>query len=539
LLPGAAVAMGYPGSDLVAVPADGEGSNTCAKRTALEQQEVCDIPGAVNVSEARIDSEAEECKPGAPQDATSPAKPRTKAAVLRKDSSCSDNLASFLEAKKQRDKKVTVPKDMLHKMKRAFKEMDKDGDGFLTIKELREALEVKMPARNRALVNEVLGNALTRVDKDGDGQLDYDEFLELALDGEPGFFVRHKLKIQGILFLSFFAVSPLMYCTLNTDEGQWSVWDALYFAAVTVTTVGYGDFGPSNDGMKVFTMFYILFGLAIVARMVDEAVSMMIQYYEEKMKSFNKKLASTATEGSKRRHSLTRTLSDLTMFCGSCGCGPEMCSRQVRMKLLTSTFLFTLPLMIGTIFFALNEEWPWLHALYWSIVTCTTVGYGDLTLEKESSRIFSIFFVLAGFALVGAAIGNIGALRVELAMERQKKELLSKSLSLDMIADMDRDGNGVDKCEFVCAMLLQMNKVAEEDLIPLFTKFEELDADGSGVLTSEDLEMLRARKRSSWGRGSPGELEDASTCATASTPPKCALTPRRAWVDAIGCADPG
>merc|ERR1712157_389361 len=90
---------------------------------------------------------------------------------------------------------------------------------------------------------------------------------------------------------------------------------------------------------------------------------------------------------------------------------------------------------------------------------------------------------------------NIGAVRVEMSMERQKRELLSRSLSLDMLADMDQNGDGVDKCEFVCAMLVQLNMVSQDDLIPLLSKFEELDADGSGLLTKKDLEIMRSRRR--------------------------------------------
>merc|ERR1719210_176357 len=172
-----------------------------------------------------------------------------------------------------------------------------------------------------------------------------------------------------------------------------------------------------------------------------------------------------------------------------------VCDKRVLSKFASSLMLFAVPVTIGTIFFAYNEDWPWLHAFYWSICTCTTVGYGDLQLRKESSRIFSIFFILIGFAFMGAAIGNIGALKMELAMEKRQRELLSKTLSMDMIADLDKDGNGVDKCEFVCAMLVQLNKVTEEDITPLLKNFDDLDTDGSGVLTSEDLEALRKQRK--------------------------------------------
>jgi len=41
--------------------------------------------------------------------------------------------------------------------------------------------------------------------------------------------------------------------------------NAFYFCTVTLTTVGYGDIVPTTDTAKVFTMFYILVGIGIVA----------------------------------------------------------------------------------------------------------------------------------------------------------------------------------------------------------------------------------------------------------------------------------
>ena len=43
-------------------------------------------------------------------------------------------------------------------------------------------------------------------------------------------------------------------------EPNWSYWDALYFTLVTITTVGYGDYGLSEDG-KVFASLILLGGI--------------------------------------------------------------------------------------------------------------------------------------------------------------------------------------------------------------------------------------------------------------------------------------
>lgn len=41
--------------------------------------------------------------------------------------------------------------------------------------------------------------------------------------------------------------------------------NAFYFCTVTLATVGYGDITPNTDVSKIFTIFYILFGVGIIA----------------------------------------------------------------------------------------------------------------------------------------------------------------------------------------------------------------------------------------------------------------------------------
>ncbi|HSX31556.1 MAG TPA: potassium channel family protein [Candidatus Saccharimonadales bacterium] len=41
--------------------------------------------------------------------------------------------------------------------------------------------------------------------------------------------------------------------------------NAFYFCTVTLGTVGYGDITPNTDTSKIFTIFYILAGVGIIA----------------------------------------------------------------------------------------------------------------------------------------------------------------------------------------------------------------------------------------------------------------------------------
>ena len=57
-------------------------------------------------------------------------------------------------------------------------------------------------------------------------------------------------------------------------------------------------------------------------------------------------------------------------------------------------------LTTGTIFYAVVEHWSILDALYFSVTTLTTVGFGDPSPQTGLGKAFTIIYVLAGVGLL-------------------------------------------------------------------------------------------------------------------------------------------
>jgi voltage-gated potassium channel len=70
--------------------------------------------------------------------------------------------------------------------------------------------------------------------------------------------------------------------------------------------------------------------------------------------------------------------------------------------------LAILLLLSGTIFYSRTEGWSLLEALYFSLTTLTTIGIGDLSPSSDSSRIFTILYVLVGLGVLVAFVTALG-----------------------------------------------------------------------------------------------------------------------------------
>ena len=71
-------------------------------------------------------------------------------------------------------------------------------------------------------------------------------------------------------------------------------------------------------------------------------------------------------------------------------------------------FLVIMTLATGTVFYSLAEGWSLLDAFYFSVITLTTVGFGDFTPASTLGKIFTAFYIFVGVAIILTFIDTMG-----------------------------------------------------------------------------------------------------------------------------------
>ena len=248
-----------------------------------------------------------------------------------------------------------------------------------------------------------------------------------------------KYSRAAIITTMYVVVCCAVMVTLERDQ-DWSVIDAAYFSMAVMSTVGYGDFYPSNSGSRVFTVFMIVVGVLCIFSTIASVIT---------------KLTWPIT--TRGRNLLERMFPQIPVDPDGSGSDifykPRPPLIYYCKNLLPSVLITVILQCISAEIFVFIEGWDYGSALYHCIVTATTVGFGDVSIASQGGRAWSCVHILLSVALLGELISTFDELRSERKKSMARVKMLTTRLNQAMLDNLlvhavtmrplvKRDGSG-------------------------------------------------------------------------------------------------
>eukprot|EP00442_Polarella_glacialis_P004337 CAMPEP_0115150070 /NCGR_PEP_ID=MMETSP0227-20121206/64845_1 /TAXON_ID=89957 /ORGANISM="Polarella glacialis, Strain CCMP 1383" /LENGTH=310 /DNA_ID=CAMNT_0002560415 /DNA_START=151 /DNA_END=1079 /DNA_ORIENTATION=+ len=271
------------------------------------------------------------------------------------------------------------------------------------------------------------------------------------------------------------------------------------------------DISVATDGMEYFLAIYILLNLVIMANIVNIVIghfleSMQIQLQEDfEALEFGQDDKPVPAVSAKTAHIMSATgifvlvILIGTLFYGSfesCSCSYGVTHDQNKVVTFANGTTVDTCSAEGDC----NSEDGWHQsyksAFYMSVVTATTVGFGDFSPKSYWGRVFGIFWMIIGVAATANFISACSGVIAGDDDSNDKEEDIEQveSISKVLFDSMDKDNNGsLAKSEYMAYMLVKHKFVNPEVLDLIAQRFEEIDVKRTRSVTFDD--VIAAKQR--------------------------------------------
>lgn len=292
----------------------------------------------------------------------------------------------------------------------------------------------------------------------------------------------------GLAIVTLFVVIGLGGCWLDGFDPVLSV----YVATQVVTTVGYGDFCPRR---QVTRLIWALFVLLVIIALAYALNLVMTRVLELQEKAVHKVITRGET-----------ILQSVRVI--------EHPHDQHWMQLASATMTFLGFVAFGTIYFAVFENCScsygrtavadcdessyqscvqtggyvktWIDSFYLSVITLTTVGFGDVTPVTYCGRAVGSVWMLVG---VAATANWISAFSNSIFAHTANKKAQRRQPDVDLFNMLDSDGDGhLTRSEHHLYIILKHRLVSPHFITKLDEKFHAVGRSKDGVLSFQHID---------------------------------------------------
>ncbi|BFZ11823.1 hypothetical protein BsWGS_14862 [Bradybaena similaris] len=307
------------------------------------------------------------------------------------------------------------------------------------------------------------------------------EFLENNTCITPailGEYVMKVLEAQGKgvslnRFIGRYSSSNGSEVTIDTDDmdTKWDIASSVLFCTTVISTIGYGNMSPKTDNGQLFCIFFAIIGIPMFAAVLvgtGERLQIPIKWL----------------------HRGRPWVKD-----------NQSKDEQVKSIVFMSVGTFII-VFIPSIVFTVTQRWSYLESLYYTVITLTTIGFGDLVpgyFEKPAEgkmkkrhyfyRLFLGLWILFGLSWGALVLSEIGSLlqkkivtaasqtqhrlsTLEGIVKKKAKQTKDKLVKKDKECYLTKNGKDLAEVE-MCGVDKVSDKGSDEEEL----KYEPTDSD--------------------------------------------------------------
>ena len=294
-----------------------------------------------------------------------------------------------------------------------------------------------------------------------------DQEFEMALEErDVAYHARYQSVRQSacfaVGFMVIFLTASIAFFLNETED--WDVADAMLFSVYSITTVGYGNLhNPETPSFQLYTVAFILVGIATLTIMVAQVYQCVALEASRAQHSRDSGLlsnisggsgmATTRTENSHnnwmpQHHRSTASVRNSVGQIGDLLHVPtrwmdrlfvyiERLMAFLRENEIGRGISVLLPfvglILIGAVVMGPLEGWSATEALYFSVVSLTTVGFGEYYPSRQASIWFCILWLPFSIGFMSLYLTSVAAFYIRLSdqniirIERQLQRRVEQS----------------------------------------------------------------------------------------------------------------
>ncbi|KAM7216161.1 outward-rectifier potassium channel TOK1 [Rhypophila decipiens] len=243
---------------------------------------------------------------------------------------------------------------------------------------------------------------------------------------------QRTLMLQTISFLIYILLGSLVFSHIE----DWNYLDAMYWAAVTLFTVGFGDIYPETILGRALLFPYALVGIISLGLVIGSIRSLILQRGKHRLdarmmeRKRRKMLRRMTRKGEDDILVPIRDESKAPSLRSADATGlTEFERREQEFKLMrtiqhaaarrrrwyalaVSGGTWLVLWLVGAKIFQEAENkyqgWTYFDGVYFAFVSLTTIGYGDITPVSNAGRSFWVFWAFLALPTTTVLISNAG-----------------------------------------------------------------------------------------------------------------------------------